>query len=121
MRRATFNELRAHVRPHITLTDTHIRRSVSPDTALSVFVSYVAHGVSYRELSEKFPVGYSTSSYMIRRVSDALSANVDFLRTVDELRQIIAVNEAKTGVRQCTLCVDGTHVPIGKSAQSGRE
>lgn len=122
MRRSSWCALLDRIKEKITMQTTNFRRPIPPEISLLLFLYYCAHGVDFSVLSEKFGVGVSTCSYIIRRVAYAITElGLIKLPLQAEAIKISSMNERHTGVPQCVLSVDGTHIPITQPAHSGKD
>ncbi|OWZ11689.1 Nuclease HARBI1 [Phytophthora megakarya] len=119
MRRITFSKLLERVRLRIERQDTNFRKAVPASNVLLAFLYYAAHGVSFAVLHEKIGIGISTCSEILRRVAGAISElGLISLPSEIELLEISVRNERRSGIPQCTLSVDGSHIPIMQPQQS---
>ncbi|KAJ8558913.1 hypothetical protein ON010_g8533 [Phytophthora cinnamomi] len=120
--RLTFEKLFAMVENRITRENTNYREAVPARKVLLAFLYYSAHGVTLRVLHEKFGIGLSTCSEILRRVADAVCAlGLICLPSETELVEIALRNEQRSGIPQATLSIDGSHIPILRPRKCGQK
>ncbi|KAL8572466.1 hypothetical protein ACOMHN_005612 [Nucella lapillus] len=120
-----FRELVDWVRPHISSTDTNLRRALEPGLKLAATLRYLATGDSYRTLSYTFWVGFSTLSKMIPEVCRAIYKVLgeEALPPVNEATwlAIAAGFEKRWNMPHTIGALDGKHIAIKKPRKSGSE
>lgn len=76
MNPATFNYLLEIIRLRITRRDTHMRKSIDPETRLCITLHHLTAGINFRNLAYIYAVGRKTVSDIVYDTCDAISSLV---------------------------------------------
>jgi hypothetical protein len=108
------------MRRQIEKQDTHYRLAVPVEVRVCAALYKLAQGANFLSCSEKFAIGKSTVSVVIREVVAAL--NICFGNLIrwprgEEMRQVMLDFKSWCGMPSVQGAIDGTHIAISKPAQ----
>jgi hypothetical protein len=101
MDRSSFTRLLGMLEPHITKASL-VRKAIPADKRLAITLLWYAQGSTFRDIGEKFGVGYNTVSSIVKDVSKAICEHlvpnaIKFPQTVAEFDNLcqLAQNETR--------------------------
>ncbi len=94
-----------------------MRQPLSVETQVALTLYYLSDGRRMRKTANAFGCGISTVSFIVRKVTKAISINlastyIQTPKTEKEVEELAARFYAAHGFPQCLGAVDGTHIPI---------
>jgi hypothetical protein len=121
--RKSFFNLHVLLQPYIEKQQTQFRETIASEHRLAIFLYHVTQGNGYTSLTDQFGVGKSTVSKIIGEVSKAIVQHLSgkYIRfsNIDEVTRSMEFWREKTGIPGVVACIDGSHIPISQSANSG--
>ncbi|KAB0800107.1 hypothetical protein PPYR_07987 [Photinus pyralis] len=93
------------------------REKITAEKAFLLSVWYLSNQESFRQVSSRFDVTYSSAHRcLIRTVNFLLSIKSDVIRwpSLEEMETISANFEKIGGIKKVIGCIDGTHIEINK-------
>ena len=124
--RKVFYDLLDQLRPHISPYPSPNTRALCAEKKLAVTLYYLKDTGSLNMTANTFGIAICTTSSVIfetcKIISQVLGPRYVFMpRNQEEMRRRVAEFEAKYGMIQAFGCVDGTHIPILRPAESSQD
>ncbi|GMF58736.1 unnamed protein product [Phytophthora fragariaefolia] len=104
--------------PHFVV-DRDAPNAVPPPKRVAIFVYYCAQASSLVATADRFAIGPSTVSGIIKEVAAIVCQNLRELVAFPSFRQCASHFASCCGVPQIVGCIDGSHIPISKPAVDG--
>ena len=116
MSHPTFENLCNQLRPHIQKQDTNMRKAIPVDQRVAVALYKLAHGASYRQLSQPLGVSPSACQEICEEVYLMIcrhlrQEHIKFPTNYDLHQEMHKFGEMKH-MPMCFGAVDGSHIPI---------
>jgi hypothetical protein len=109
-----------HLQESIQKKDTHYRLAVPVEVRVCAYLYKLAHGANLLACSEKFAIGKSTVSVVIREVEAALNTCFGDLISWprgDEMREVMLDFKRFCGMPSVHGALDCTHIAISKPSE----
>ncbi|KAF4134755.1 DDE superfamily endonuclease [Phytophthora infestans] len=115
---SSFAALHQAICPHLVV---HRDASdvVDPPMRLSVFLYLSAQAASVRATADKFAIGPSTVSGIVKEVAGVICRVLGGLIAFPALRLCASHFAQSCGVPQSAGCIEGSHIPVSKPAEHG--
>ena len=117
MSKLTFAKLCDELKPHLTKTETNMRKPLDVETQVAVTLYYLADEGRYRKVANAFGISSSTVSCIVRCVTKTISTKlglkyIKLPSTVQEVEELVSGYKKCHGFPQCIGAIDGTHINI---------
>ena len=117
MSKLTFAKLCDELKPHLTKTETNMRKPLDVETQVAVTLYYLADEGRYRKVANAFGISRSTVSCIVRCVTKTISTKlglkyIKLPSTVQEVEELVSGYKKCHGFPQCIGAIDGTHINI---------
>ncbi|XP_069588363.1 uncharacterized protein [Ranitomeya imitator] len=118
-----FDRLLHILSPHLTLSDTVMRKAISAEQRLLIILRFLATGESYTSLHLQFRVGKSIISKIVRRACNVIWQKLQSIvmpsPTEETWLQVAAGFHSVASFSNCIGAVDGKHVRVQQPPRSG--
>ena len=109
---------------HLYKKDTKMRKSITPDEKVSLFLWYLATGESFRSLEFTYRVSRRSISRIAMEKANAIITEMQktYLKTPSNENEWIEISEKlfqRWSFPNLTAAIDGKHIVLGQPKQSG--
>ena len=114
--RETFSYILSQISTEISHQDTKLRKAVSSEKCLAIYLYYLGSTAEYRTVANLFGVSNAFVCLCVKEVSQAIFRKMKkrllCLPKGDDLKNVMAMYRQRWGFPMCAGAIDGTHIAI---------